>query len=98
LRNIPRVRYIDYADAMADDIVLEMVRISEGQKGASIDAKAFGSVAALGNAKHMMTFLPRVLTRSSSLPPRQAYAAQSEWYTIRLWLTVDELIWKQTSE
>jgi hypothetical protein len=46
----------------------------------------------------MMTFLPRVLTPTSSLPARQAYAAQSDWYTIRLWLTVDDLIWKETAQ
>jgi hypothetical protein len=96
LRNLSRRRYIDYSDTMADDIVLELIRIAENQKAASMDAKAFGSVLAAGNEKRMMTFLPRSLTPASSLPARQAYAAQSGWYTIRLWLPVDELIWKES--
>jgi len=95
---MPRVRYIDYSETMADDIVTELTRIGEGQKTAQVDLKSFAPVLAAGNDKSMMTFLPRMLTPTSSLPARQAYAAQSDWYTIRLWLTVDDLIWKETAQ
>lgn len=98
LRTIPRVRYIDYSESLPDDIVSELGRIGESQKTAQVDLKSFAPVLAAGNEKSMMTFLPRMLTPTSSLPARQAYAAQSDWYTIRLWLTVDDLIWKETGQ
>jgi hypothetical protein len=93
-----RVRYIDYQDNVGDDIVSELIRISENQKTAQLDVRSFAPVVAAGNDKRMMTFLPRVLTPTSSLPARPAFAAESDWYAIRLWLTVDELIWKETAQ
>jgi hypothetical protein len=99
LRNIPRVRYFDYSESIGDDIVLELIRIAaEGQRTTPVDTRAFGPVLAAGNERRMMTFLPRVLTPSSSLPVRQPYAVQSDWYTIRLWLTMDGLLWKETAQ
>jgi hypothetical protein len=98
LRNISRMRYIGYSESLADDVVAELIRTAEAHKTVSIGAEAFGSVAKAAHGKQMMAFLPRVLTPSSSLPARQTYAAESDWYTVRLWLTLDQLIWKETTQ
>ncbi|EJN13178.1 hypothetical protein PMI42_03470 [Bradyrhizobium sp. YR681] len=98
LKNVPRVRYVDYSEAMADEIVMELVRVGESQKNAVVSLRNFAPVLAAGNEKRMMTFLPRTLTPTSILPARPPYAAQSEWYTIRLWLTVNDSIWKETAQ
>jgi hypothetical protein len=92
LRNL--WRYFDYSETMANDIVYELIRIAESRKDIPMDARSFGPVLKVANEKRMMTFLPRL--SSYGLPPRQAYAAQSNWSTTRLWLPVDELIWKES--
>jgi hypothetical protein len=96
LSKFPRMRYIDYSETIADDIVQNLYLIAESQKTTSVTPRTFNPVVAAGNDKRMMTFLPRVLTPASSLPARQPFAAQSDWYTIRLWVTVDDLILKET--
>lgn len=98
LRGIPRVRYFGYSDTMADDIVSELIRIGDSQKSTAVNLKDFAPVVAAGNDRRMMTFLPRNLTPTSTLPARQPFAAQADWYTIRLWLTVDDLVWKETAQ
>jgi hypothetical protein len=32
------------------------------------------------------------------LPARQAYAAEAEWYSVRLWVTLDNLIWREVMD
>ena len=98
LRDISLWPYIEYSDSLADDVVLQMIRAVEKQKTVSLDPRVFGPVLRAGNEKRMMTFLPRILTPAFSLPARQIYAAQSDWYTVRLWLPVNPLIWKETTQ
>ena len=75
----------------------ELIRTADAQKVASISAESFGPLAKAALEKRMMGFLPRVLSPTSSLPARQTYAQQSDWYTVRLWLTLDglRLIWER---
>ena len=98
LRNISAPRYIEYSDALADEVIAELVRNTTSQKAVSLGVEAFGKAAKAAHDKRMMAFLPRVLTPNSSLPARQNYAAQSDWYTVRLWLTLDQLIWTETTQ
>ena len=98
LRNVARKRYLEYSKTLSDDVALELLRSVEGQKAVSLEAKSFGDFAKAAHEKQMMAFLPRLLTPSSSLPARQSYAAQSDWYTVRLWVALDGLILKESSQ
>jgi hypothetical protein len=93
LRNIAQLRYLDYSESLAEDVVTDLRRTVERMKATSFEPGQFSTVARVAGEKHMMAFLPRVLSPTSNLPTRQAYASQSDWYSVRLWLTLDELLW-----
>lgn len=95
LRNITQLRYLDYSESLAEDVVSDLRRTVERMKTTSFEPIQFSSVAKVASERHMMAFLPRVLSPTSSLPARQAYAAQSDWCSIRLWLTLDGLLWNK---
>jgi hypothetical protein len=96
IRNVSQVRYLEYEEALADAVVKELTRIAAGLKARFAPA-AFTAVAKAAQERRMMPFLPREWTPGAGLPARQAYAAQSDWYTARLWLALDTLIWKETT-
>jgi hypothetical protein len=98
LRNMSRSRYLDYSDTLGEDVIAELGKLADGLKATVIPPEAFSGVSKVAHAKNMMAFLPRTLTPTSSLPARQSYAAQADWYSIRLWLTLDGLIWKETAQ
>jgi hypothetical protein len=97
LPGLAKVRYLEFSESLASEIVAELGRIAEGQKGETLRLEAFGGVTKAAYAKHMIPFLPRVLTRETGMPARQSYAANADWYTVRLWLPIDELLWKETT-
>jgi hypothetical protein len=98
LRNVSTVRYVEYSDNLGDDVLTELLKTADVKKTASIAAEEFAPVVKAAHGQRMMTFLPRVLTPGASLPARQSYAQNSDWYTVRLWLTLDELLWKETAQ
>jgi len=95
LRNVSRRSYVEYSGSLVEDLGGELIRLAENQKPA---VETFGSVAIAAHKKHMMAFLPRALTPISNLPAPEPFATQSDWYSVRLWLTLDELIWKETAQ
>jgi hypothetical protein len=97
LQGLAKVRYLEFSESLATEIVAELGRITEGQKGEALHPEAFTGVTKAAHARQMIPFLPRVLTRDTGMPARPGYAANADWYTVRLWLPVDELIWKETS-
>ncbi|MGO9983337.1 MAG: hypothetical protein ACLPIX_03890 [Rhodomicrobium sp.] len=97
LRKFARVRYIEYSAAAAEEAAVELGHAADPGKSAPLSAEAFAEVAAAAREKRMMAFLPRILTVGSSLPARQNYEVQADWYTVRLWLTLDPLLWKETT-
>lgn len=96
--NVSRIIYLEYSDVLADDIVSNLLKITESLNARAVAAKALGTVAKAAHEKQTMAFLPRVLNSTSGLPTRQSYAKEADWYTARLWLAVHELIWKETAE
>jgi hypothetical protein len=89
LRGMSHVHYLDYSETLADDLSANLRRLAETPKFTA--ANAMNAIARTAHSKKMMAFLPRVLTSSASLP---GLASDADWYAIRLWLAVDELIWK----
>jgi hypothetical protein len=98
LRGFSQVRYVDYSGTPGEGAGSELSNALEAGKTAQLSPKTFAGVVDVARKKHMMAFLPRVLTAGSSLPARQSYEAQADWYTVPLWLTFDQLIWKQTTQ
>jgi hypothetical protein len=89
--------YLEFSDTLGADLAAALVKLGEVQKGEVLHPEAFAGVTKAAYAKKMIPFLPRVLTREASMPARQSYAANADWYTVRLWLPVNELIWKETT-
>ena len=90
-------RYLEFSDSLGTELAAELAKLGEAQKGEVLRPEAFAAVTKAAYAKHMIPFLPRVLTRDTGLPARPGYAANADWYTVRLWLPIDELIWKETT-
>jgi hypothetical protein len=90
-------RYLEFSDSLGTELAAELVKLGEAQKGEALRPEAFAGLTKAAYAKQMIPFLPRVLTRDTGLPARQNYAANADWYTVRLWLPIDELIWKETT-
>jgi hypothetical protein len=97
LQGLAKVRYLEFSESLAGEIAAELARLVEGQKGEALRPEAFLGVTKAAYAKQMIPFLPRTLTRDTGMPARQSYAANADWYTVRLWLPIDELIWKETT-
>ena len=91
------MRYLDFSESLAGEIAAELGRIAEGQKGEALRPEDFAGVTKAAYARQMIPFLPRVLTRDAGMPARPNYAANADWYTVRLWLPIHELIWKETT-
>jgi hypothetical protein len=87
--------YIEYSEGLAEKIVSEMEASAKGGRDLVLEPKAFDAVGQAANAKHMIAFLPRVLSPSATLPPPQAYAAKADWYTVRVWVTLNDLALKE---
>jgi len=98
LKGLSSARYVEFSETLGEDVVGELVRAIEGRKDVAISPEAFAPVTKASYQKQMMAFLPRVLTANSSFPSRQSYAAQADWYTVPLWLTFDQLLWKETTK
>ncbi len=92
LRNVASARYIEYSETLGADLVQELVRAAEGRRDADLDPKQFAAVATAAHQQKMLAILPRVLRQTSTLPSRQNYALNADWYTVRLWVTLDNLI------
>ena len=97
-RNVSHVRYIDYSERVGESIVSELSSVLDAPKNTPLDPKLFTSVAAVAQKARMMAFLPRVLTVAAGLPAPESYEKECEWYTVRLFVTLDELLWKQTMQ
>jgi hypothetical protein len=96
LRGFSQVYYLEYSETLADDLSSILLRMAEADK--SVAAKTIGTIADVAHKKQMMAFLPRVLTSTAKLPRQQASAPQADWYAVRLWLAVHDLIWKVTAQ
>lgn len=92
LRNVASARYVEFSDTLGADLVQELVRAAEGRRDADLDPKQFVPVATAAHQQKMLAILPRVLRSTSTLPSRQNYALNADWYTVRLWVTLDNLI------
>jgi hypothetical protein len=95
LRGISRSAYVDYSAAVGDGIASELEAIAKGGKDVALEPKTFSLASKAANRQGMIAFLPRVLTVNSALPPPQAYAAQADWYAVRVWVTLDNLTLKE---
>jgi len=98
LKDVSPSRYVEFSDTVGEDVIGELVRTIEGRKDVALSVQAFAPVAKAAHQKQMMAFLPRVLTANSSLPSRPRYAESADWYTVSLWVTIDPLLWKETSQ
>jgi hypothetical protein len=92
------VRYVDFSESLGRDLVSEIARVADGQLNSAFTPEMFQPYAAAAHKNQMMALLPRVLSDKAVLPARQAYAAEAEWYSVRLWVTLDNLIWREVMD
>ena len=92
------MQYIGFSESIGQKIADGLAKIIRDRAAASLDPKVFGAYADVAHAAKYDAFLPTELTASSRLPQPQAYAADAEWYTVPLWLTLDGVVLKQSFE
>lgn len=91
LKNAISSRYMEFSEHLADDIVASLLSIIREKGQAPLEPRQFVAFAKAAHADRMLAFLPRELTAGSLLPQPQPFAADADWYTIRVWVALDQL-------
>jgi hypothetical protein len=94
----PTVRYVDFSEQLGRDVLAEIARIADGHMNSPFTPDMFRAYAGAAHKNQTMALLPRVLSDKAALPARQTYAAEAEWYSVRLWVTLDNLLWREVMD
>lgn len=91
------VQLVDFGPKLVGNQVgSQLRRALEAKTKGPVDPKAFGQVAESAARMKMLAFLPKRPSAERLLPQPQTYARQADWYTVPLWVTVDDLVLKES--
>jgi hypothetical protein len=91
------VQLVDFGPKLVgNQIASQLKKAFEVKTKGTVDPKAFGQVAESAARMKMLPFLPRRPSAERLLPQPQTYARQADWYTVPLWVTVDDLVLKES--
>lgn len=91
-------RYVEFSDNLGRDLLAEVARVADANANTPYTQDMFRGYADASHRRSTMALLPRVLSDKAALPARQAYAAEAEWYSVRLWVTLDNLLWREVMD
>jgi hypothetical protein len=88
-------RYLPFSESLGEQTASSIVSAMR-HGGGSLTEDDFKPLAEIARKARMLTFLPRNLTAESDLPQAQAFAQDADWYTVPLWVTLDDVLLKET--
>jgi hypothetical protein len=96
IRDVLKVRYIEFSKNITDEIIAELRLLAVKSKSSAIGPRALRSLASLAHKTKMLAFLPREPASQNGFHSRPPFAQNADWFSVRLWLPIDPLLWKET--
>lgn len=92
LTGFSSVRYFDFSDSLGRQVAEQLATLVGKEQQVKVDPAALGPMIEAAHRRAMMAFVPRDLGKGAGMPIPPPYAESSDWFTIRLWVVLDELV------